>query len=77
MWKNFPNSEQKFHVRNMLQHFQQTSRGDNLKNVLWKIVRSNIVDKWEASMKEMKAICREAYAWLEEIQLTLGLGLSK
>ncbi|KAM0880438.1 hypothetical protein ACQ4PT_033578 [Festuca glaucescens] len=63
----FPNSEHRFCVRHMWQNFQNTFRGDVLKNQLWKIARSSVVAKWEANMEEMKAINPEAYAWLEEL----------
>jgi transposase-like protein len=65
--KLFPNSEHRFCVRHMWQNFQNTFRGDVLKNQLWKIARSSTVAKWEANMEEMKAINPEAYAWLEEL----------
>ncbi|KAM0917767.1 hypothetical protein ACQ4PT_009211 [Festuca glaucescens] len=63
----FPNSEHRFCVRHMWQNFQQSFRGDVLKNQLWKIARSSTVTKWEANMEEMKLINPEAHAWLEEL----------
>jgi hypothetical protein len=53
----------------MWQNFENTFRGDLLKNQLWKIARSSTVAKWEANMEEMKAINPTTYAWLEELPL--------
>jgi hypothetical protein len=51
----------------MWQNLSQLYRGDVLKNQLWKIARSNTVQRFEANMATMKVLNPEAWAWLDEL----------
>jgi hypothetical protein len=62
--EQFPDAEHRFCVRHMWQNFQQTFKGDVLKNQMWKIARSTTATKYEENMEEMKTISPEAYEWL-------------
>ena len=63
----FPDSKHRFCVRHLWQNFQQQFRGDVLKNQLWRIARSNTVQRFEASMAAMKVLHPGAWAWLDEL----------
>ena len=64
----FPQSEHRFCVRHMWQNFQQHFKGDILKNQLWKIARSNIVQVYEKGMEEMNLLNADAHKWLHELE---------
>jgi hypothetical protein len=51
----------------MWQNFSQLYIGDVLKSQLWKIARSNTVQRFEANMAAMKVLNPDAWAWLEEL----------
>lgn len=42
-------------------------RGDALKNQLWKIARRTTVDTWEEARKEMEAMNKKAFQWLDNL----------
>ena len=65
--QHFPDAEHRHCVRHIWQNFQQTHKGDVLKNQLWKCARSTTPELWAASMEEMKVISLEAYKWLEQL----------
>ena len=65
--EQFPDSEHRFCVRHMWQNFQQTFRGDALKNQLWTIARSSTVVRYEKNMAYMKALNPDAHAWLDKL----------
>ena len=65
--QHFPDSEHRHCVRHIWQNFQQTHKGDVLKNQLWKCARSTTPELWAANMEELKAMSLEAYTWLEQL----------
>ena len=52
----------------MWQNFQQSFKGDILKNQLWKISRSNTVQLYEEGMQEMKLLNVDVHKWLHELE---------
>jgi hypothetical protein len=62
----FPDSEHRFRVRHLYSNFQGHFKGENLKDQLWACARSNTIERWNLNMDRMKALNRDAHAWLEK-----------
>nr|XP_040255141.1 trichohyalin-like [Aegilops tauschii subsp. strangulata] len=62
LWASYDNRTKAF------MNFQQSFKGDILKNQLWKIARSNTVQLYEQSMHEMKILNEDAHNWLHELE---------
>lgn len=62
----FPDSEHRFCVRHLYSNFQGHFKGENLKDQLRACARSSTVERWNLNMDRMKALNKDAHAWLEK-----------
>ncbi|BFG37403.1 hypothetical protein CerSpe_236770 [Prunus speciosa] len=70
-----PTAEHKMCVQHLYNNFRATHVGLTLKHMLWAAARATTIPWWEAEMEKMKEEDLEAWKWLVQRPLIIGLDL--
>ncbi|GJV56046.1 mutator type transposase [Tanacetum coccineum] len=65
--KLFPHAEHRYCVRHIYENMNQTWKGSEYKEMLWKCAPSTTTVLFEKNMQELKDFNKKAYEWLKKI----------
>ncbi|GJT40318.1 mutator type transposase [Tanacetum coccineum] len=65
--KLFPHAEHRYCVRHIYENMNQTWKGSEYKEMLWKCASSTTTVLFEKNMQELKDFNKKAYEWLKKI----------
>ncbi|GKF82850.1 hypothetical protein Tco_0244506, partial [Tanacetum coccineum] len=65
--KMFPHAEHRYCVRHIYENMNQTWKGSEYKEMLWKCASSTTTVLFVKNMQELKDFNKKAYEWLKKI----------